>query len=203
MNSNIYFINLDKRTDRRDDFLKQFLSVNFCKDNIIRVEAIQHNIGTLGCLSSHIKTLKQALKDSYSYAIICEDDFTFKNQQLDFEKLFADLINSNVDWDVMLLAQNAGLISSTNDAKICKIKRSQTTSGYIIKKSYINTLLSTFEELYELTKDYKKNPPHELCMDIYWKKLQETDKWYVTNPILGYQRRSYSDIENRITDYRC
>jgi len=40
-------------------------------------------------------------------------------------------------------------------------------------------------------------------MDIYWKQLQKTDKWYITNPVLGYQRMSYSDIEKRITDYNC
>lgn len=52
----------------------------------------------------------------------------------------------------------------------------------------------------EITKDYKSKPPHELHIDIYWKKLQN-DKWYVTNPVLGYQRESYSDIEKRITNY--
>ena len=205
MKSNIYYINLDKRTDRKDDFLKQFESVKYNKDNIIRVKAIEHIIGTLGCLSSHIKALKLALKDSYPYAIVCEDDFTFRNQKLDFEELLGNLINSKVDWDVMLLSHNPGtsLISPTADKQICKIENSQTTSGYIIKKSYINTLLSLFEKLYESTKDYKQAPPHNLCMDIYWKQLQKTDKWYITNPVLGYQRMSYSDIEKRITDYNC
>ena len=203
MNSNIYFINLDKRLDRKRDFLKQFDSVKFNKNNIIRIQAIEHIIGTLGCLSSHIKALRQALNDNYPYTIICEDDFTFKNQELDFENLLVNLINSKIDWDVMLLSQNCGLISSTIDNNICKIENSQTTSGYIIKKSYINTLLSLFEKLYELTKDYKEKPPHRLTIDIYWKKLQKTDRWYITNPILGYQRMSYSDIEKRITDYKC
>tara|TARA_Y100000816_G_C26032330_1_gene540470 strand:+ start:250 stop:861 length:612 start_codon:yes stop_codon:yes gene_type:complete len=203
MNSNIYYINLDKRTDRKYDFLKQFKSVNYCKDNIIRVQAIEHIIGILGCLSSHIKALKLALKDSYSYAIICEDDFTFRDQKLDLEELLGNLINSKVDWDVMLLSQNCGLISYTIDNNICKIENSQTASGYIIKKTYISTLLSLFEKLFKLTKDYKEKPPHNLCLDIYWKKLQKTDRWYITNPILGYQRMSYSDIAKRITDYKC
>ena len=117
MYSNIYFINLDKRTDRKDDFLKQFKTVKYSKNNIIRVQAIEHNINTLGCLSSHIKALKMALKDSYSYAIICEDDFTFRNQNQDFENLLVNLINSKIDWDVTLLSQNCGLIIPTNDIK--------------------------------------------------------------------------------------
>jgi GR25 family glycosyltransferase involved in LPS biosynthesis len=157
----------------------------------------------VGCLSSHIKALKLALKDSYSYAIIYEDDFTFRNQELDFENLLVNLINSKIDWDVLLLSGKGGLISSTNDTNICKIENSKTASGYIIKKSYINTLLSSFEKLYELTKDYKEKPSRNLCLDIYWNKLQKTDRWYSTNPLLGYQRMSYSDLEKKIVDYKC
>ena len=200
MNANIYYINLDKRTDRKYDFLNQFKSVNYSKDNIIRVQAIENNIGTLGCLSSHIKALKLALKDSYLYAVICEDDFTFRNQKLDLEELLGNLINSKVDWDVMLLSQNRGLISSTIDNNICKIENSQTTSGYIIKKTYISTLLSLFEKLFELTKNYNKTPPHNLCMDIYWKKLQKTDRWYITNIL--YTKECHTARKTN-TDYKC
>lgn len=34
------------------------------------------------------------------------------------------------------------------------------------------------------------------------KKIQK-NKWYIANPILGYQRKSYSDIEKCITNYNC
>ena len=200
MSANIYFINLDKRTDRKKEFIDQFKTVEYDSNNIIRVPAIEHNVGTLGCLSSHIKCLKLALEDDYQYAIICEDDFTFRNNNLNFKSILSNLINSNIDWNVMLIAQGFGDMTATNDPNINKIQSAQTTSGYIIKKTYINTLLSLFDELLEITKDYKSSPPHELHIDIYWKKLQ-TGKWYVTNPILGYQRESYSDIEKYVTNY--
>lgn len=201
MNCNIYFINLDKRTDRKKEFLGQFKTVSYDINNIIRVTAIKHNVGTLGCLSSHIKCLKIALQDKYEYAIICEDDFTFHNKKLNFNSLLSDLINSDIDWNVMLMSQNMGHMTSTKNPNIKKIQNSQTTSGYIIKKTYIRTLLSLWENLLEITKNYKK-VPHELVCDIYWKKIQK-NKWYITNPILGYQRKSYSDIEKCITNYNC
>jgi hypothetical protein len=37
-------------------------------------------------------------------------------------------------------------------------------------------------------------------MDIHWKKLQDIT-WFVTNPKLGVQYASFSDIENIDVDY--
>ena len=41
MKANIYFINLDKRTDRKSEFLDQFKTVEYDINNIIRVQAIE------------------------------------------------------------------------------------------------------------------------------------------------------------------
>ena len=34
-----------------------------------------------------------------------------------------------------------------------------------------------------------------------WKVLQK-DKWFTTNPIIGNQMKSYSDIEKRVVNYK-
>jgi GR25 family glycosyltransferase involved in LPS biosynthesis len=199
MKVNIYYINLDHRTDRKKEFLDQFKTVEYDINNIIRVPAIEHTVGTLGCLSSHIKCLKLALEDDYPYAIICEDDFTFHNENCNLKRELNYIINTNIDWNIMVMF-NSWDKTFTDDPYIYKIQYAQTTSGYIIKKTYINTLLTLFEKLLEITKDYKSRPPHELHIDIYWKQLQY-DKWYMFTNILGYQRESYSDIEKQITNY--
>lgn len=198
MYPNIYYINLDKRTDRNDHFLEEIKKVDYDMNRVIRVSAIEHSIGTLGCLSSHIKCLKMALEDKYDYAIICEDDFTFKTDNF---KSVLDYINtSNIDWNIVLMAIN-GKVSDTTDPYIKKVNHSQTTSGYIIKKKYIKNLLLLFEELFDKTKHLTTKPDHGLHIDIYWKKIQH-ENWYTTVPVLGYQYASYSDIEGNFVNYR-
>jgi hypothetical protein len=38
-------------------------------------------------------------------------------------------------------------------------------------------------------------------IDMYWKSLQQTDKWYIITPLSVIQYENYSDIENTITNY--
>ena len=43
---------------------------------------------------------------------------------------------------------------------------------------------------------------HEYSNDIYWKRLQPQSNWYILYPKLGFQRESYSDNEEHVTDYK-
>jgi glycosyl transferase, family 25 len=200
---NVYYINLKHRTDRKKHFLKQLNYINYPSNKIIRIDAVQNNIGTLGCLASHIKALKKGLNDGNDFCIILEDDFTFIESLsvTDINKTLIDCFNSDVKWNVILLSMSGELLENQNKNNLLlNIKHSQTTSGYIIKKTYIPVLLKLFTDLYRITKNYTVKPPHELCMDIHWKKLQDKT-WFVTNPKLGIQYASYSDIENSDVDY--
>ena len=200
---NIYYINLKHRIDRKKHFLKQFNKINYPSNKIIRIDAVKNNVGTLGCLASHIKALKRGMSDSSKYCMILEDDFTFiKTLSVEeINKTLTGCFNTDTKWNVILISMSGELIENQDKNKLLlNIKESQTTSGYIIKKSYIPVLLKLFTNLYDQTKDYTVKPPHELCMDIHWKKLQD-NTWFVTNPKLGVQYASYSDIENKDVDY--
>ena len=50
-----------------------------------------------------------------------------------------------------------------------------------------------------LPKNHPRN--YKTCIDISWKKLQN-DKWFTTNPIIGSQIQSFSDIEHKNVDYK-
>ena len=200
---NVYYINLKHRIDRKNHFLKQLNNINYPNNKIIRINAVKNNIGTLGCLASHIKALKKGLTDNNKFCIIFEDDFTFiENLSVtDINNTLKECFNTDTNWNVILLSMHGELVENQDTNKLLlNIKQSQTTSGYIIKKTYIPILLKLFTDLYEKTKDYKTIPPYDLCLDIYWKKLQD-NTWFVTNPKLGVQYASYSDIENREVDY--
>ena len=135
-----------------------------------------------------------------------EDDFTWKYDSNTTNKILNKCFNFKEDWNVILLSKN-GEVKQYNDF-LDKVIQSQTASGYIIKKKYIPTLLKLWEENVSIRLKYnisKKNPyknytNHNTALDICWKKLQG-DKWFSTNPILGYQMESYSDIEKKVVDY--
>lgn len=197
---NIYYINLLHRKDRQELLLKDLKDIDYEDNRIHRVDAVKTKFGVIGCLSSHIQALKKGLNEQYNcdYIIILEDDFCIKNKDVS-KKYLNKIFTEKDDWNVILLSMS-GTFWRNEKLFLQKVNSSQTTSGYIIKKTYIPILLKLWEPLYYKTKDLNNAPPHGLCLDIYWKQLQH-DKWFTTVPILGYQRESYSDIEGVVKNY--
>ena len=129
-----------------------------------------------------------------------EDDFEWKIKNPYY--ILRNALNSNINWNVILLSCN-GKINEYNK-NLQKVTRCQTASGYIIKVKYIPILLKIWERdmNYRLENNIKigdKNY-HKTCIDQSWKILQK-DAWFSTNPIIGKQMNSYSDIENKVVDY--
>jgi len=192
----IYYINLNKREDRKKEFLDNFPSVD--ESRIFRVTAHEYpENGAVGCLMSHVTALSRALEDPGENILICEDDFTIKD--MDYcNRMLALLFDKIQDWDVVMLGQNTIESEDTpykteKGEKIIRIKNSQTTSGYLIKKAYIPKLLDIYGE--DLG-DYMRTGQWEnYFTDQSWKVLQPEDKWYSFSPTVAVQRPSYSDIQ--------
>jgi len=192
----IYYINLNKREDRKKEFLDNFPSVD--ESRIIRVAAHEYpENGAVGCLMSHVTALSRALDDPGENILICEDDFTIKD--MDYcNRMLALLFKNISDWDVIMLGQNTiesedTKYKSEKGEKIIRIKNSQTTSGYIIKKSYIPKLLDIYSG--DLTDYMRTGKWGNYFTDQSWKVLQPGDKWYSFSPTVAVQRPSYSDIQ--------
>lgn len=199
----IYYINLNKREDRKSEFLDNFPSMDESK--IVRIQGHYYpENGAVGCLMSHITALNAALNEERGENIlICEDDLTIKD--MDYCNRMLDLLFENInEWDVIMLGQNTiesedvGINSQKNE-KIIRIKNSQTASGYLIKKRYIPTLLNIYTN--DLNKYMKTGEWGNYYTDQSWKVLQPKDKWYSFKPSVALQRSSYSDIEKGNVDY--
>jgi GR25 family glycosyltransferase involved in LPS biosynthesis len=100
----IYYINLNKREDRKKEFLDNFPSVD--ESRIFRVTAHEYpENGAVGCLMSHVTALSRALEDPGENILICEDDLTIKD--MDYcNRMLALLFDKIQDWDVVMLGQN-------------------------------------------------------------------------------------------------
>ena len=197
----IYYINLDKRQDRNQEFLGEMARMNII--NFTRIPATHMpKQGALGCSLSHIKALETFLESTHGTCCILEDDFTFVLGQRQVASLFKTL--ETVPYDVCMLAANVLSSDATEHTLLRKVHDAQTTAGYCVSKSYARTLLANFREGAAKLKEGfetggKKEP--RFCLDIFWKSLQPSAKWYVMNPKMGIQRESYSDIEERSVRY--
>ena len=102
---NIYYINLEKRRDRKKNIeteLKKLKNLKNFKFKINRFNAIKSDIhGGIGCSKSHIEILKIAKKNKLPYVIIIEDDIEIKNNKI--EKYF-NIFKNLKKWDVIILS---------------------------------------------------------------------------------------------------
>lgn len=191
--NHILYINLKKRVDRKNHIEGQFKGIDVVLE---RVDAIECSNGALGCALSHVKCLELAKQRRLPYVCICEDDILFLNLPKTMESVKEV---HNVEWDVLLLGAN--IVPPYFQINNCcmKVRNAQTTTGYIVKESYYDTLLHNIKT--GISSLLISQNPKRFAIDIYWKKLQQIDRWVILIPLAVVQRPDYSDIENKHVNY--
>jgi hypothetical protein len=137
--------------------------------------------------------------------MILEDDFYFKVALNEFNTFIKNC--DILTWDVLLLS--AGHIDKgKSSGPIRKVVSCTTTAGYIVKKSYCQTLLNKFNDsLLKMNiqlKEHKQKyatssePVPRLnhgvyAIDMAWRELQAVDNFYISDPVVGAQGRHSSD----------
>ena len=193
--SNVFYINLEDRKDRKINVEKQLNNIGF---NYTRFNAIKTNSGRVGCSLSHLKVLQIAKQQKLPYVIIVEDDIYFTNINI-FKKQLKDFLNSGINYDVYLLAGNIRTPPTEVSNGIFKINSCFTTTGYIVKEHYYDVLINNIKEgINKLLKNPKNGYN---AIDVYWINLQKKDKWYISKPRTVTQLPDYSDIEKRNVNY--
>ena len=196
-NINVMYINLACRTDRNTHVQSELKKIGV--NNPERFNAIKLEDGALGCSMSHLKCIELAKKNNYEYIFICEDDIEFLNPELFLTQL-QSFLKSAISWDVILVAGNNMLPYLPANDTCIKILNCQTTTGYIVKREYYDTLIDNYKTgIKNLLKEPFNN---EYKIDKYWFKLQRKDNWYLIIPLTIVQREDYSDIEKKVTNFR-
>jgi GR25 family glycosyltransferase involved in LPS biosynthesis len=191
------FINLDHRTDRLEHVTKQLKQLDISGQ---RFNAVKMKKGHIGCTLSHIKCLETAIKNEWDYVFICEDDIVFTKPKVLNKNIKRFYRNPDINWDVLIIGgNNCPPYTEVTDYCI-KVFSCQTTTGYIVKKAYYQILLDNFKEgLGKLLKD--PDNKREFAIDMYWKRLQQKDNWFLLTPPTVIQLEDYSDIESRVVKY--
>jgi len=193
----IYYINLNKRVDRREQIEKELNAFDLKYE---RFEAIETpGFGIYGCGLSHLEVLKVARTNNYENVLILEDDFTFLVSKDEFEKQLTSFFDLKLDFDVLMLSYHELQKDETEYNFISKVNSAQTASGYLVNRRYYDILIELYEWAMPLLNETKQHWIY--CNDQVWKRLQVNDKWYCFTERIGRQYAGYSDNAQQYMDY--
>lgn len=193
----VLYINLDHRTDRLVHVQRELEKIGVKSG--VRFSAVKMAAGNVGCTISHIRCIELAKRNEWPYVFICEDDITFTNPAVLLNSL-SKFIESGEQWDVLVIGGNNCPPYIQTAEHYARVMNVQTTTGYIVKKEYYDILYDNYREgLAKLMREPEKKK--QFSIDIYWKLLQQQDKWFMILPLTVIQYYDYSDIEERVTDY--
>jgi len=180
MFKNPILINLDRRTDRLEEFDKQAKSLDIQYQRFTAIPSVNP---MTGCTLSHIAVLSMC---SEQKAFIFEDDAVFVNDfQNQFEQAMAYLPD---DWDMVYLGAHLLQKESVNQYWVRSLECS-STHAYAVKAEVIPRLIDRAKIL-------------DVHIDVAYSKLHKNLKVYAARPTLVYQGASYSDLIGSVVDYK-
>jgi hypothetical protein len=200
VNMHVMYINLDRRPDRRACVEEELRAVGLVGDNVHRFAAIEAENGAEGCTQSHIKCLERAVCENWDYVLVCEDDIRFTDPGV-FVNQVTRVLRTKIPWCVAMLGGNVidPIIRLTGYcARI--VGGCQTTTGYIVRQSYIPTLLDNMRRGLASLRQFPDRRS-EFAIDRYWIPLQMQEVWVVLHPPTVTQHDGYSDIEKTHVSY--
>jgi GR25 family glycosyltransferase involved in LPS biosynthesis len=197
--NHVMYINLDSRQDRRQHIEVTLDRLGIDPSKITRLAATQTRNGAIGCSISHIRCLLHAKEHNWPHVLIVEDDLQFTDITK-FKSQCNKFLQTGIRWDVVLMAgNNVGPHGPITDCCV-KISMCQTTTGYLVKQDYYDTLLSNFKTGVDMLVANPRNHI-QFAIDKYWFNLQKKDDWFLIYPLYGTQATNYSNIEGRHTNY--
>ena len=194
----VFFINLDRRPDRRVLFEQSFGEFGLAEP--IRVAGVEHVNPMIGCSLAHREALNEAKKMDAEMVIIAEDDVVMR---CDPHTLHAaiDEFWMNSRLDVLCIGNRVkGFLFSISD-NLAVSNDIQTTSLYAVKRTALTPLIQSMEESAEML---ALGLPWSIAApDTHWKKLQ-LGKLVFAVPLArcATQRAGYSDIAGANVAYR-
>lgn len=201
----IYYINLDHRTDRRQEIEAELDRMHVPRDKLVRIPGVVpvERKGAIGCTMAHINALEHFhAHPAYQTCAVFEDDFQFMVAVDELDRqlghFWQELAPSA--WDVLMLA---GRLSTQNDevrSSCWRVDKVDTTSGYALTRGMVDPLLANYRE--GLAKLRRKYNLQKYALDEYWKRIQPDHRWYALKPLVGTQRESYSDINNHVKEVK-
>ena len=185
----IFYINLDKRTDRRTEIEAELERMGISGE---RFPAIVDTPGAVGCMKSHIAVLKEARRRNLKNVLILEDDFEF----LLSKEILWERINEFFDWHktfgILMFEYDFHELIPFNNL-ISKVLYACHTGAYIVDSGCYDPLINLWEENLP---NLISTGDHKYHLDHIWNTLAPEYHRYAFRERVGKQRNGFSDIVN-------
>ena len=192
----IIYINLSKRTDRREEIENELNKFNLDYERFNAIPTPE--FGIYGCGLSHLAVLKLAKERNYKNILIFEDDFEFIVSKDIFEENLKTFFESTIDFNVCMLSYDLKEYLPI-EGNVNKVLFAQTASGYIVNSNYYDKLIALYEWCLPLLISPRQHWLY--ANDIAWREYQKKDNWYCFKTRIGKQRAGFSDNALRFHDY--
>jgi GR25 family glycosyltransferase involved in LPS biosynthesis len=186
---NIVYINLESRTDRKEQIEGQLTEYGLPFE---RFNAIVAQPGCVGCSLSHLQVLKEAKQKGYANILILEDDFMFVVHAPQLETALEEFFSLDIPYHVCMLSYKLSASEHIpNSDLVGRVLEAQTASGYLVHSSYYDTLIQVWEEA---VVSLQRTGEHwKYACDQIWKTVQPGASWYAFSTRIGTQRPSFAD----------
>jgi len=207
----IIVVGLESRTDRRQAAIEELQKLGLDEQayRFFAAKPTPEN-GAMGCSLSHALAMSQWLFDTtHEHCLMLEDDFAVKEPQ-GFWDLIQQALSYQHGWDVFMLASNLAVpVETTPITNVYRIFNALTTSAYIVSRRYAPRVIELFFRSAELLRLYGSLPTITsqtirtflFACDSMWRNYQTIDRFWGCLPQVCFQRASFSDVEQKVTDY--
>jgi hypothetical protein len=137
-----FYINLDKRTDRKEKIEKQLDELNIV--GVQRHSAFSnHSSGPCNCKQSHYDLYKKLLESEWETLLVLEDDCLFLDRfQKKSEEVFTELYK--IEWDIFWLGCRNRRSPKPYQGSFYKTSSVSHAQSYIIKRHVCEYILENF-----------------------------------------------------------
>lgn len=196
----IIYINLDHRTDRREQMERQLDAFGLSYE---RFSAIHHPFGIVGCTQSHQAVYRLTKERGYKNIWILEDDFEFVVSRATLEERMMEWMETGLpSCDVCMLAYNALETQDISGHPLwIHLLSAQTASSYIVWEHYYDKLIELYDTSIPLLEQTQQH--WNYANDQVWKLLQCQDRWIAPKQRFGKQRDGFSDNAQAYVSYDC
>ena len=209
-NLDIKIINLPHRSDRKRECELEIDSLALPKEIFSFFSATyDQGLPPRGCASSHAMAVAEFIVTSdKNFLLVLEDDFEVISKD-GFAESLVNLIKMDYLWDAAIFSHNRAVpIEASKVPGFQRVINSQTSSSYLIRKSFCPIMVKSFFQSVVGLSAAKSLPPknasaarHIYALDILWKSLQNEFIFIASFPPLIKQRASFSDVVNGYRDY--
>jgi len=189
----IFYINLDRRADRRRECEAELVKHGITAERFSAFDGQRFKkvspltMAEVGCCMSHHALLKMQVDNGWQRMLVLEDDVVFSDNT---QELFFDMIKDVPDgWDMLYFGGNHELVPDHVAGDVYRCRRTYTTSSYAISLAAARAVI--------------RNMSSNLMQAdvVFSMNTQKRGNCYVVMPAIAWQRPSFSDIQNGFRDY--